>query len=142
MEEKMTSNERSKSCEQRINAELQSRLDDLQTLWTAFIAGREDAELGCLNDYGLCFGYVAPDTFDDQDEAYYRYQLSWGGPSDEFRFFVNPDLSCHRVEYRFLDWFDGAHRVLTGEDRRLLRDLFDWFGACGLVREAFAEAAL
>lgn len=131
-----------KSCEQRIDAELKSRLGDLQRLWAAFIASRKDDELGSLNDYGLCFDYVAPGTFNDQDEAYYRYQISWGGPSDEFRFFVNPDLSCHRIEYWFLDWFDGAHRVLAGDDRCLLRDVFDWFGACGRVREAFEDAAL
>lgn len=140
----MTSNAnaRAKSCEQRIDAELKDRLNDLQRLWAAFIAGRDDAELGSLNEYGLYFDYVSADTFDDQNEAYYRHQLSWGGPSDEFRFFVNPDLSCHRIEYWFLDWFDGAHRVLTGENRRLLRNVFDWFDACGLTREAFEEAAL
>ncbi|MGE3992564.1 hypothetical protein [Pseudorhodoplanes sp.] len=138
----MTNNERAKSCEQRIDAELKDRLNDLRRLWAAFIAGREDDDLGSLSDYGLCFGYVSPGTFDEQDEAYYRYQLSWGGPSDEFRFFVNPDLSCHRIEYWFLDWFDGAYRVLTAESRQLMLDLWDWFRETGLARTAFEGAAL
>lgn len=93
-------------CEQRIDEALKGRLDDLRRL----LDGEECEELGAFVHYALGFDYVAPFTFDDQPEGYWRYQISWGGPSDEFRFFINPDLSCHRIEYWFLDWFDGAHR--------------------------------
>ena len=31
----------------------------------------------------LSFDYVAPHTFNDQPEGYWRWQFSWGGPSDE-----------------------------------------------------------
>lgn len=129
------------TCNDRIDDALNARLDDLSKLWAAFLSGRDDDDLGCLNDYGLCFGYVAPGTYDSQPEGYFQYQLSWGGPSDEFRYYVNPDLTCHRVEYWFLDWFDGSYRVLEGDAYRLLLDLFDWFGAAGLVHAAHAEAA-
>jgi hypothetical protein len=138
----MTNFDRPMFCAYRASSSLAGRLSDLKCLWTVFAAGREDEELGSLNEYGLCFGYVAPDTFEDQGEAYFRYQLSWGGPSDEFRFFVNPDLTCHRIEYWFLDWSDGVHCVLSGDSRQLLLDIFEWFSANGLARTAYEENSL
>jgi hypothetical protein len=89
---------------------------------------------------GDCFDYVSPGTFNDQREGYFRYQLSWGGPSDEFRFFVNPDLSCHRIEYCFLDWFDGAHRVLQGRNEQLLLELWQWFCEIGSADASLRRA--
>ena len=56
-----------------------------------------------VNQSGLCFDRVEPGTFKDQRAGYWRWQLSWGGPSQEFRLFDNGDL-----EYWYLDWFDGA----------------------------------
>lgn len=130
---------RNTSCQSRIDHHLQGRIDDLRRLWAAYGNGDEHvADLGTLAEYGLCFDYVAPGTFTDQREGYFRYQLSWGGPSDEFRFFVNPDLSCHRIAYWFLDWFDGAHRVLDGEAEALLLDLWQWFRDTGAADAALA----
>ena len=134
------SNTRNQSCEERVADNLHSRMEDLRRLWAAYCAGNESDDER-LHEYGLSFDYVPPETFDGQREAYFRYQLSWGGPSDEFRFFVNPDLSLHRTEYWFLDWFDGAHRVLSGEDEALLRDLWEWFRECGAAEHAIKEAA-
>jgi hypothetical protein len=57
---------------------------------------------------GLGFDYVEPHTFTDQLEGYWRWQFSWGGPSDELRAYVNRDDSIHRLEYWFMDWMDGA----------------------------------
>jgi hypothetical protein len=78
--------------------------------------GDEDGyvkDLGNLYEYGLCFDYVAPETFEGQKEPYWRYQLSWGGPSSEFRIYGNTtgeySASIYRIEYWFLDWFDGAN---------------------------------
>ena len=124
------------SCEERIDKELQGAIEDLTKLWTAYLEGDEDRhsdELGNIFEYGLSFDYVAPDTFNDQEQGYFRYQLSWGGPSDEFRFYVNPDLSVYCIEYWFLDWFDGASRELTGDDRSLLKEIYGWFYDCGSV---------
>tara|TARA_R100000655_G_C2981398_1_gene191873 strand:- start:440 stop:859 length:420 start_codon:yes stop_codon:yes gene_type:complete len=61
-----------------------------------------------LSEYGLSWGYVLPNTFDNQSEGYYRWQLSWGGPSDEFRIFTDNNKNIQSVEYWYLDWFDGA----------------------------------
>lgn len=76
-------------CENRIDEALADRLEDFK-----------EGELE-----GLCFNYVEPNTFDDQPQGFYRWQISWGGPSDEFRL-----LPSGKVEYWFLDWFDGASR--------------------------------
>ncbi len=118
------------SCKQRISKELDSRMDDLTRLWTAYCDGDDDRhadDIGTFTEYGLSFDYVSPDTFDNQSEGYFRYQISWGGPSDEFRFFINPDFSCHRIEYWFMDWFDGDCRVLNGDDEFLLQEIWRWF---------------
>ena len=125
------------SCEGRIDGELRVSISDLTRLWHAYKAGTE-SEDDSLCEYGLAFDYVAEGTFPDQREGYFRYQLSWGGPSDEFRFFVNPGLSCHRVEYWFMDWFDGAHRKLSGSDEALLRELWLWFVDTGAAEAALA----
>lgn len=139
----MTTKER--TCEERIEAALRGRLEDLQTCWDAYMAGEDETdELGSIYDYGLSLNYVAPGTFDDQREGFLCYQISTGGPGDEFRFFFSPSgrgggWSAHRVEYWFLDWFDGAHRVLAGADLDLLAELFDWFEETGTVSRLIDE---
>ena len=57
---------------------------------------------------GRAFDYVEPHTFTDQLEGYWRWQFSWGGPSDELRAYVNEHKEIHRLEYWFMDWMDGA----------------------------------
>ena len=64
----------------------------------------------------LGFNYVEPGTWDDQLEGYYRWQFSWGGPSDELRAYVNLDKSIHRLEYWFLDWGDGASVTVNKDE--------------------------
>ena len=85
-----TQAQRQRSCADQVQEHLEDRLKELHTV------------------EGLCFDYVDPNTFTDQEEGYWRWQLSWGGPGDEFRIYVNPDKSVHRIEYWYLDWFDGA----------------------------------
>lgn len=79
-------------CENRIDEALADRLEDINK--------------GELE--GLSFDYVEPNTFNDQEHGYHRWQLSWGGPSDEFRLLDNGS-----VEYWFMDWYDGARRIIT-----------------------------
>ncbi len=89
-----TQAQRERSCADQVQEHLEDRLKELHTV------------------EGLCFDYVDPNTFTDQKEGYWRWQLSWGGPGDEFRIYINPDKSVHRIEYWYLDWFDGAHVTL------------------------------
>lgn len=101
------------TCEDRIDARLAGRLVDVARLWQAYCNGDDEGpeDLGHLYDYGLCFDYVEPGTFNDQRYGYWTWQLSCGGPSDEFR--LHPG---GRVEYRFHDWYDGAGRWVDEVD--------------------------
>ena len=63
----------------------------------------------------LGFDYVEPHTWDNQPEGYWRWQFSWGGPSDELRGYVNEHKELHRLEYWYLDWGDGAS-LLVDQD--------------------------
>lgn len=62
-----------------------------------------------VNNTALSWDYVEPYTFENQSEGYYRLQLSWGGPSDEFRIYpAKNEYSVDVIEYAYMDWFDGA----------------------------------
>jgi len=89
-----------KTCAERIQKQWRLRQEDLS-----------DPEFE-----GLGFDYVEPHTFTDQLEGYWRWQFSWGGPSDELRGFVNEHGELHRVEYWFMDWMDGAKLDVTNFD--------------------------
>ena len=130
-------------CKSHVAGELKGRIDDLTKLWAAYREGDEERhqdDLGTFNEYALSFDYVAPGTFDDQPAGYFRYQISWGGPGDEFRFYINPDFSAYHVEYWFMDWFDGAKIDLDGDARTLLMEIFEDFRDCGTVEHAYNEA--
>ena len=141
----MPNEERQATCEERVEAAMEGRLSDLRLLWKEYTGedmepdelaefcsdfGRDepDQDEPAIYEYGLAFDYVAPETFTDQLEPYWRYQLSWGGPSDEFRFYSGgPQVQPYRITYWFLDWYDGAGRTLAGDDRELLLDYWQWF---------------
>jgi hypothetical protein len=132
-----------KNCKTRLPNELNGRIADLKKLWQMYCddSDANDENLGNIHEYGLSFDYVAAGTFEDQKEGYFRYQLSWGGPSDEFRIFVNPDFSSHRIEYWFMDWFDGAHVVLSGQNLKLLEEIYgSLFVDSGAAELRYTEA--
>ena len=156
------------TCDERVDRHRESRMADLKALYRfgdcdpeerrAFCeeegidldsdGGREAAdERRC--EYGLCFDYVAPGTFtDDQktpcfdigaDAGYWRYQISWGGPSEEIRFFASGG-TFGRAEFWLLDWFDGASTVLAGSDRETALAMWAWFADTGSIDHAYTEA--
>lgn len=140
--------DRNDTCEKRVGEHLGSRLEDLRRLWELYHKDCEayDEDLGNMYEYGLSFDYVAPDTFDDLEEGFFRYQLSTGGPGDEFRIFAQKvndyRFSVYRVEYWFLDWFDGASRTLYGADRELLEEIFESFFVDSGTANARLEEAM
>ena len=89
--------------------------DKIATEWA-----KEKKRLNAMTDkeireYPLCFDYVEANTFGEH-EAYHRYQMSWGGPQDEIRFYVVSDVEfSHKVTYAFLEWGDGAEIDITDE---------------------------
>lgn len=132
--------EQKTTCKDKVREQLKGRIDDLRKLWEADQEGNEEGieDLGTFNEYGLGFDYVAPGTFEGQRRGYFCYQLSWGGPSDEFRFFCDERLKPTRIEYWFLDWFDGAKIILKGKDLALLTEIWGFFeeiGAAGSEME-------
>ena len=71
----------------------------------------QDSFFDYLNDgYFLGWDFVEPFTFgEDQKAGYWRLQISWGGPSSEYRIYVDSEKAIRKIEYWYLDWFDGAN---------------------------------
>ena len=122
--------EKQKTCLERVEVYYASTMGEIEKLWKTYQEDPEkydDVLETNLNEYGLAFDYVKADTFTDQENGYYRWQLSWGGPSDEFRFYVDIEYNLYKLEYWFLDWGDGAHRNPVGSDYALLKEIFECF---------------
>lgn len=124
------------TCAERVQVELDREIETLRKLWQAYRDGEEDTEDGSIFEHGLSFDYVPADTFADQEQGYFRYQISWGGPSDEFRFYTDADKEPYRIEY----WFGGASRTLRGDDLELLMELWNWFDDMGSVDSELEKA--
>ncbi len=112
-------NNNNATCKERVEEAFKSRMSDVRKLWKS---PDHKADLGDgykvpLNEYGLCIDFVPANTFRDQKEGNTRYQISWGGPSEEFRVFT----TVPRVEFWFMDWYDGAHVVLERKDANIIR---------------------
>ena len=107
------------TCEERIDAALYSRAED-------FIEIRNMADWDSLHEYGLALDKVKPDLLKMTQEErqayegdYIRYQISWGGPSEEIRFYD------HKIEFVLMDWWDFAKRDIS--DARWAQWLNDYF---------------
>ena len=104
---------REDSCEARIEGAMRSRLADLE----AFAFGPRDddnpdgydPEEGEPEEYGLSLDFCRAEN---GRGGFIRYQLSTGGPGDEFRIYADGS-----IEYAFIDWFDYASRELSATDR-------------------------
>ena len=133
-----------RNCKERLAENYKGRIDDIRTLWEAYKTDPEAQveDLGTWNEYGLCLDYVAPGTFREQRRGYLRYQISTGGPGDEFRFYMAEDLTLTRVEYWFLDWFDGAHKTIrSGADFDLLAEIYEDWKDVETVKHLIEQAA-
>ena len=76
-----------------------------------------------LNEYALCFGYIDPETF--HSAPYWRYQISWGGPQSEIRYYVNEKTANpYKTEFWYLDWHDGAAYNIDGS--KTAETLWKW----------------
>lgn len=85
----------------------QSRLDQLRAIFDKIGSDSPEAnDEGWeeFYDYGLSIDYVHPYTFEGQRAPYWRWQISWGGPSDEFRIYVDQDNDIQEIEYVYLNW--------------------------------------
>jgi len=58
-------------------------------------------------EYGLSFEYVPPFRFENQRAGFWCWQISWGGPSEEFRVYVDEDEIVQEIDFVYKDW--GVH---------------------------------
>jgi hypothetical protein len=113
---------------------------DLDSLWDEIGDNINEELRERFHEYALAFDYVASGTFNDHKQGYFRYQISYGGPSEEFRFYCDPGFVCYRVEFWFLDWFDGASRTLHGDDKALMLEVYEQFDQIGTTEHVYKEA--
>jgi len=120
------------SCKERIGSAYEIAMKMERDLWEMYLMGNDEIhpEHECtFPDHFLWFDYVPAGTFADQNLGYFIYQLSTGGPGDEFRFFASKGQGgrwfVYKVEYWYLDWFDGAKIELCGPEKSLLVEIFD-----------------
>ncbi len=135
--------EKQPTCGELVRQRLDSRMADLRGIFKRMDHNFENVRERAYeeyNEYALSFDYVAPDTFNDQPQGYFRYQISWGGPSDEIRYYVNPGLSMYRAEYWYLDWFDGAPIELRGKDLEIAERIYNDFNDCGMIQHLLEQA--
>ncbi len=119
----------SDKCADRVHLARDSRLDDLAR-FNAGVFDEEDNpdgykpdEDGEPNEYGLSLDFVEAHAFDDQPRGFVRFQISYGGPQEEFRIYADGE-----IEFWLLDWFDGASRRLDGWDARTVREFLHMDG--------------
>ena len=121
-----------RKCKDRINDHFQRTVDNYQKAKDFFNTPEDQRATNTeyesyegFEDYvsqsGLSFDYVTPYTFKDQGEGYYRFQMSWGGPSDEFNIYTDSSKNIKKIEYWFKDWFDGASLDCT--DNKLIKEM-------------------
>lgn len=110
-----------KTCKELVRGAFESRMEDLRKIH----AGGGSADLNgdgymqSINEYALCLDFVQANTFPGQNQGYTRLQISWGGPSEEFRIYT----TTPRVEFWYMDWYDGASIILDDEEANIIRQL-------------------
>lgn len=86
-----------------------------------------------FHNYGLSFEYVERDEENDK-EPYFRYLLSYGGPSDEVRFYQDGF-----IEYVYLDWFCGVGFDVSHDE--VFQSLREYFEDCEMLNFEEKEEA-
>jgi len=135
----METKENQKNCEQRIEQELKSRLEDLlpdletwSVLRCARYLKREGRELFTaeLNELQSEVREVlreraCENLLSVERIRSYKLCLSYGGPADYFELdWSNSSEAWVGGRYVFQDWFDGATRMISAELAEKLADLY------------------
>ncbi len=111
-------------CADLIQQKFQDRNNDISDIFQLKNDYQEyENSYEALNEFGLSIDYIEPNTFEDQENGYICYQLSWGGPSDELRFYLDDNKELYKCDYAYMDWFDGAVIDVTEEEN--IKDLYD-----------------
>jgi len=121
-----------------IDAEVENLSEDCEFLYEHFQYAEDHGGSRAFDEFGYGLSYTEYSR-EYKYGGFLCWLLSGGGPSDEFQFYIAPDYSLIRVEYRYKDWFDGAAVVLTGDDEELLEEIFNDFKECGTVEYIMNE---
>ena len=136
------------SCEDRIHRAFSNTMRDLSEM--------DLCDIEQLTNYALSFDYVRRGEIGNPVPCF-RWQMSWGGPQDEFLFpfhrqvlFVghwtsdddglryNPN-GTQKCQYWFRDWGDSAHVNLCKDHLDILRKVINTYGYHGYVIEEFKK---
>ncbi len=72
------------------------------------------ARLMCTKDLGDIEEYRDPLSFDERKEV--TILLSWGGPSDGYKVYLDKDGEVIEGFYFFADWFEYEEFMLSDEE--------------------------
>jgi len=105
----MVTTAKQKTCAELISARYADRLEQFNGACGTPLDEPSLAEYVAENT--LAFDFVKGNTFKNQPDGYWRLQLSWGGPSDEIRYYKadrSDKKTYDQITYVYMDWFDGA----------------------------------
>jgi len=112
-EEKVTTETKQLTCEQRIQANLDRWLEDMRK----YNATLEKAHQLNANDaIEELYQRHSEEPIGYSKYTVHKIEYSWGGPQDYFEVWQDDDGEICYISYHFLDWFDGAVRWLGGSD--------------------------
>ena len=131
------------SCADIVPYAMENRLNEIQELWNVYCGWEKPTDEiteDSFHEYGLSFEYV--DEGDD-DNNYFRYLISTGGPSEEIRFYCYKNhfglWVFSEAEFVYMDWFDSASEMITGNHLTLVQELFEFFYEIGALDEEFKK---
>ena len=108
-----TTTEPKQTTEQLAHEHMEARARDIRDIMERQRSDNDEIADQAYEDfyqYGLSFDYVAPYTFSYQRAGYWRWQISWGGPAEEFRVYVDKDEIVQEIDFVYLDW--GIHYAI------------------------------
>ena len=132
------------SCADIVPYVMENRLNEMQEMWDVFCGNEnptDEITEESFHEYGQSFEYV--DEGDD-DNNYFCYLISTGGPSEEIRFYCYKSHFGQWVfseaEFVYLDWFESASEMITGNHLLFVQELFEYFNEYGTLDEEFKNA--
>ena len=124
------------TCKDKVKDSFQNLLDE----WIFDVP--DDSLYDYVNQTALSWDFVEANSFKEtktrlsvklskskayhMEAGYYRLQLSYGGPSTEFRVYTDKDLNIDRIESWYLAWFDVAF-VVVDSSNSIVVDLIQQF---------------
>jgi len=99
-------------------------INDLEELENEIYEALEER----FSNYALCFDYVS-----NIKSPYWRYQIAWGGPAYEVRFYHDDS-----IEFVYLDWFVGVGFDVSNDE--VFQELKERLKDLGLFESAREEA--